>query len=122
MQPLSEAPPLPLFAYGTLADPVFAGRLLERRLVPEPAILLDHARGELPGLAYPVALPAAGRQVEGILYRYLTAADYERLDAYEGVAERLYARCRAEARRRAGGAAEPVFVYLPTDRAVRSYR
>ena len=50
MQPLSEAPPLPLFAYGTLTDPVFTGRLLERRVVAEPAVLLDHERGELPGL------------------------------------------------------------------------
>jgi len=48
MQPLAEAPPLPLFAYGTLADPVFAGRLLERRLTAEPVVLLEHARGELP--------------------------------------------------------------------------
>lgn len=118
MQPLSEAPPLPLFVYGTLADPAFAGRLLERRVVPEPAILLDHERGELPALGYPVVVPAAGGEVEGSLYRFLTAADYERLDAYEGVAERLYARRRAEARPRAGGAAEPVFVYVPTGRAV----
>ena len=122
MQPLSEAPPLPLFAYGTLTDPVFAGRLLERQLRPEPAVLLDHRRGELPGLAYPVVVPAPGEESEGVLYRFLTAADYERLDAYEGVAEGLYRRSRADARPAAGGAAEPVFVYLPTDRAVRSYR
>ena len=117
-QPLSEAPPLPLFAYGTLADPVFAGRLLERRLVPEAAVLLDHARGELPGLAYPVVVPAPGERTNGLLYRHLTAVDYERLDAYEGVAEGLYVRCRAEARPARGGAAEPVFVYRPTDRAL----
>ena len=122
MQPLSEAPPLPLFAYGTLTDRVFIGRLLERRLAGEPAVLLDHAVGELPLLGYPVVVPAPGRQAEGVLYRHLTAADFDRLDAYEGVAEGLYERRRAEARPAAGGAAEPVFVYLPTDRAVRAYR
>ena len=120
MQPLSEAPPLPLFAYAKLTDPVFIGRLLERRVSPVQAILLDHVLGELPGLGYPVIAPAPGRQAEGQLYRFLTAVDYDRLDAYEGVGEGLYLRRRAEARPAAGGAAEPVFVYLPTDRAVRS--
>ena len=120
MQPLSEAPPLPLFAYGTLTDPVFTGRLLERRLAGEPAVLLDHAIGELPRIAFPVVVPAPGETVEGILYRHLTAADYDRLDAYEGVGEDLYARQRGEAR--AGdGAAEPVCVYVPTDRAIGRY-
>lgn len=122
MQPLSEAPPLPLFAYGTLRDPVFAGRLLERRLAVEPAVLLDHALGELPGLGYAVAVPAPGRRAEGVLYRHLTAVDFDRLDAYEGVAQGLYRRGRAEATPAAGGATEPVFVYLPTDRAMRPFR
>jgi len=122
MQPLSDAPPLPLFAYGTLSDPVFTGRLLERRLAPEPAVLLDHTLAELPGLGYSVAVPAPGRQAEGQLYRFLTAADYDRLDAYEGVGEGLYSRRRAEALPAPDGAAEPVFVYIPTDRAVRGYR
>ncbi len=122
MQPLSEAPPLPLFVYGTLIDPVFAGRLLERRVVAEPAVLLDHERGELPGLGYAVVVPAPGHSTEGFVYRHLTAADFDRLDAYEGVAEGLYLRRRAEARPGAGGAAEPVFVYVPTDRAVRCTR
>jgi len=119
MQPLSEAPPLPLFAYGTLGDPVFTGRLLERRLASEPAVLLDHVLAELPGAGYWMAVPAPGRQAEGLLYRFLTAADYDRLDAYEGVDESLYSRRRATARPAAGGAAEPVFVYVPTDRAMR---
>ena len=122
MQPLSEAPPLPLFAYGTLTDAVFIGRLLERRLAAEPAVLLEHTAGELPGLAYPVVVPEPGGEVDGVLYRHLTAADYDRLDAYEGVAEELYQRRRADARPAAGGAVEPVFVYVPTDRAVRRYR
>ncbi len=120
MQPIHEAPPLPLFAYGTLTDPVFAGRLLERRLVAEPAVVLDHALGELPGGAE-VVVEAPGESAPGRLYRYLTVADYERLDAYSGVGEGLYRRGRAEARA-GGGAAEPVFLYLPTERAWRSYR
>ncbi len=122
MQPLSEAPPLPLFAYGTLTDPVFLGQLLERRLAAEPAVLLEHAPGELPGLAYPVVVPRPGAEVEGFVYRHLTATDYDRLDAYEGVAEALYERRRADARPAGGGGAEPVFVYVPTNRAVKRYR
>jgi hypothetical protein len=122
LQPLTEAPPLPLLAYGRLADPVFVGRLLERRLRHEPAVLLDHTLGELPGLGYPVVVPAPDRQAQGLLYRFLTAADYDRLDAYEGVGEGLYSRRRGEARSAAGGASEPVFVYVPTDRSLRRYR
>ena len=118
LQPVSEAPPLPLFAYGTLTDPVFAGRLLERRLSAEPAVLHDHARGELPGLGHAIAVPSPGERVEGLLYRHLTAEDYDRLDAYEGVAEGLYARRRGEATAAGAEAAEPVFVYVPTDRAL----
>ena len=121
MQPLCESPPLPLFAYGTLKDPVFAGHLLERRVAVEQATLLDHVLGELPGLGYAVATPAPGRQVDGVLYRHLTAADFDRLDAYEGVGEGLYRRSRAEAVPAAGGAAEPVFVYLPTGRAMGGF-
>ena len=122
MQPLSEAPPLPLFAHGTLSDPVFTGRLLERRLAPEPAVLLGHVLAQLPGVDDSVAVPAPGREAKGLLYRFLTAEDYDRLDAYAGVAEGIYLRQRAEARAATGGAIEPVFVFLPTDRAVRGYR
>jgi hypothetical protein len=122
MQPLSEAPPLPLFACGPLGDPVFAGQLLERRLASEPAVLEDHLLAELSDAGDQVAVPAPGQEAHGLLYRYLTAADYDRLDAYQGVGEDLYARRRAEARTAADGAAEPVFVYLPTDRAVGRYR
>ena len=122
MQPLSEAPPLPLFAYGRLTDAVFTGRLLERRLVAEPAVLLAHVLAELSGLGHSVAVPAPDRQAEGVLYRHLTATDYDRLDAYAGVTEGLYCRRGADASLAAGGPAEPVFVYLPTDRAMRGFR
>jgi len=67
-------------------------------------------------------VPAPGRQAEGLLYRLLTADDYDRLDAYAGVAEGIYIRQRAEARPAVGGAVEPVFVFIPTDRAIRGIR
>jgi hypothetical protein len=122
MQPLSEAPPLPLFAYGRLADVGFVGRLLERRVSGAAALLLDHSPGELAGSGYPVLVSAPGQEVAGSLVRHLTAADFERLDAYQGVAEGLYERRRGEARPAADGAVEAVWVYLPTDRAFRRHR
>ena len=120
--PKRTPPPLPLFTYGRLSDPLFAGRLLERRLAAEPAVLMEYVLAQLPGVDDSVAVPAPGRQAEGLLYRFLTADDFDRLDAYAGVAEGVYIRQRAEARPTVGGAVEPVFVFIPTDRAIRGIR
>ena len=115
---------MPLFVYGTLRDPEFASRLLERELAMEPARLLDFELLRLEGLAYPTVFEAPGEVVAGGLYRGLTGEDYERLDAYEGAHEGLYV--RIEGRVVAGedaskGAPEPAYVYVVTERTLRRY-
>ncbi len=119
-RPGAAVPP-PLFVYGTLTDPLFMGRLLEREVVEEPATLVEYRRLELASLGHAVVVPEAGGEVEGLLYRGLTEADYERLDAYEGVAEGLYRRQAAEART-ARRDREAVVVYVPTERTRRRHR
>ncbi len=85
---------------------------------------------ELLGLGYPVLVGAPGESVRGQVYRNLSAEDYVRLDAYEGVGERLYQ--RASAKVVAGDSEAPggvdeganrewVFVYLPTGATLQRY-
>lgn len=123
----SLGPPigLPLFVYGTLQDSVFASRLLEREIEIEGARLLDFEVLPLEGLAYPTVSEAPGAVVGGGLYRHLTAEDYERLDAYEGVHEGLYVRIEGRAvagDTGSGRGPEPAFVYVATDKTLRRYR
>ncbi len=117
----AAAPALPLFAYGSLTDAVFTGRLLERPLAPEPAVLLDFRKVDLRRLGYEVVVPAPGERVEGLVYRGMSRADYRRLDAYQGVGEGLYVREIATARPAPEAPGEPVCVYVPTPRSLRRY-
>ena len=114
---------LPLFAYGTLLDPTFASQLLERPVLPEPAELLDFERLDLLGLPYPVVGQAPGKKVVGQLYRHLSLDDFERLDAYEGVAEGLYQRtmCEIVSSDSDSSAVERGYVYVPTVQTLQRY-
>lgn len=111
---------LPLFAYGTLTDEALVAGLLERPVEAEAARLLDFELVELEGFGYPTVFAAEGEEVEGKLYRGLTAEDLRRLDAYEGVGEGLYRRATV---RVSAGDREPeeACVYLVTERALESY-
>src|SRR3990167_5459137 len=95
---------LPLFAYGSLLDEVFVGRLLEHPVSSEPAVLHGFERDELPGFGHPIVVEAEDASVEGRIYRLLSAEDFRRLDHYEGVPEGLYR--RAPVRVVAGGRGE----------------
>lgn len=122
----SIGPParLPLFVYGTLSDPAFASNLLERRIEIESARLLDFELLSLGGLPYPTVSEAPGEVVGGGLYRDLTAEDYGRLDAYEGVHEGLYVRIEGRAVAGVPGSGrdpEPAFIYVATDKTRRRY-
>ena len=108
-----------IFVYGTLLDETLAGNILERAVRAEPARLLDFELLRLEGFPYPIAFYALGEVIEGRLYRGLTNADYERLDAYEGVGEGLYQ--RVEARIVADGAPEPAWVYVVTEKMLARY-
>ena len=115
---------LPLFAYGTLTDPEFTGHLLEHPVDSEPALLVGFERVEIPGFSYPTVVEAPGEKVRGLIYRSLSAEDYRRLDAYEGVAEGLYRRVAAEViagAPDAGAAPERASVYVPGERTLRRF-
>jgi gamma-glutamylcyclotransferase (GGCT)/AIG2-like uncharacterized protein YtfP len=109
-----------LFAYGTLADDRTVAGLLERPVAGSAAELLDFERVEPAGFPYPLVVEATGERVAGRLFRHLGSDDFDRLDAYEGVAEELYFRDLALVVRPAGAAAsaEEAWVYLPTGRTM----
>jgi len=117
-----ERPPVrALFAYGSLTDARFVARLLERPVAARAAELLDFECLEPAGVGAPVVFAAEGARVAGQLYRGLSAADLERIDAYSGVGEELYFRDvgRVVAPGGEPDAGEPAWVYLPTGRTVR---
>ena len=118
-----ERTDLPLFAYGTLADPGFVAQLLERPVAAEPAELVGFVRVEPEGFDYLVVLASPGERTPGLLYRALRAEDWERLDAYEGVGEGLYFRDVGEVVMPGDepGAGEEAWVFLPTERTVRHF-
>ncbi|MDX1622758.1 MAG: gamma-glutamylcyclotransferase family protein [Gemmatimonadota bacterium] len=119
---LPPGPRLPLFAYGSLVDEAFVGRLLERSVTAVSARLLDFELLEIEGMPVPTVFEAVGEVVDGRLYRDLEPTEYQRLDAYEGVHEGLYTRitARVVAADREGGT-EPSFVYVATERTLRRY-
>lgn len=122
MTALPPVPDLPLFAYGTLLDPGFTRQLLEKPVPSVPARLLDFELLRIEGMPLPTVFEAPGEVVDGRVYRALAPADYERLDAYEGVREGLYTRITA--RIVAGGkedGPEPAFVYVATEKTLKSY-
>src|SRR5512143_1980311 len=117
-----ERPPVrALFAYGALTDARFVARLLERPVAARAAELLDFECLVPEGAGAPVVFAAAGARVAGQLYRGLSTADLERIDAWSGVGEELYFRdlARAVAPGGEAGDGEPAWVYLPTGRTVK---
>ncbi len=111
---------LPLFAYGTLTDPVFVGQLLEHPVTLAPATLLGYQKVELEGFGYPLVVPAEGGRVVGQVLTDVRPADYERLDAYEGVGEDLYLRVEAEVEL-ASGERQTVYVYTASAKTLERY-
>lgn len=121
MNTLGPPRDLPLFTYGTLLDPEFAGRLLERPMKPIPARLLDFDLLRVESMPLASVFDAPGEVVEGCIYRDLEPDDWQRLDRYEGVHEGLYTRIVARAVAGEENAVEPVFVYVATERTLRRY-
>lgn len=121
METLEPTRDLPLFTYGTLVDPEFAGRLLERVVDPEPARLLDFELLRVESMPLATVFGAPGEGVDGRLYRGLSAGDWERLDRYEGIHEGLYARILGRVVAEGSDASEPAFVYVATGKTLRRY-
>lgn len=73
-----------LFTYGSLMFSPVWSRVVDGQYQQTPAQLNDYQRLAVIGEGYPVALPAPGHQIEGILYLNLAFPDLERLDMFEG--------------------------------------
>jgi len=88
---------LPLFVYGTLADPAVRANVLGDRpnVSARPAALVGYRRLRVPDFEYPlIGTGGPEDRVDGQLLGGLTVADYAILDQYEDVSDGLYARVR----------------------------
>ena len=77
----------PLFIYGTLQHEDVRSAVLghdgdDHHFVP--ATLPDHAVYHVAGTAYPMIVAEPGAVAHGLLWYGLSAADYQRLDRFEG--------------------------------------
>ena len=92
------AEPLPLFVYGTLADPRVREELLGQR--PELEVIRARLHGyrrlAATDYPYPFVEPATDERVEGLAILGLGDDDYAILDEYEDVPEGIYERVRVE--------------------------
>ncbi len=114
-----DGSPLPVFGFGGQLGEELVTRLLERPIEAEPATLAGYEARPLERLAWSVLVPQPDCSVEGRLYRGLTAADLDRLDAFQGVGEGLYRRATVEVD--AGRGREPAAAYLPTGRTLSRF-
>ena len=74
-----------LFAYGTLMWPEVLEAVIGRRLSGASVSLCGFLRIRMKGELYPALIDAQARdEVEGILYRGLTEAEFRHLDRFEG--------------------------------------
>lgn len=100
----------PLFVYGTLRDDDVIQAVLGRPLAelsPTRAHLPGYTALRVAGQVYP-GLRTSSETASGLLLHGLTAADLNRLDAFEGEAyERVAVTVSAD------GASHAAFVYLP---------
>lgn len=110
---------LPVFVAAGQLDAGLVESLLEHAVATAAASLPDYRRAALPGVAWSVLVPAPGDAVEGIVLLGLGHEDLRRLDAYRGVGEGLYRRTAAPVEIEGRGAAQPAFIFLPTERTLR---
>jgi Gamma-glutamyl cyclotransferase, AIG2-like len=110
---------LPVFLAAGLIDTAFVEKLLEHVVATAAARLPGYRRVALAGVAWSVLVPAPGNTVEGMVLLALSHEDLRRLDAYGGVGEALYRRSAALVEIEGRSAAEPAFIYLPTERTLR---
>ena len=83
-----------LFAYGTLMCSDIMAEVSGQAMNPVPAVLRGYRRLCVRGEHYPAVIPQAGAEVEGVIYRDITPAAWQRLDRFEG---RMYSRLEEQA-------------------------
>ena len=84
--------------YGELCRAETIVALLGRMPICVPALLHEYQREINPANGYYRARPVAGQQIVGLLFSEIAAAELERLDEFEDVANGLYQRvkCRVQ--------------------------
>lgn len=73
-----------LFAYGTLMSETIMHQVSGCLPPHEPATLADYSRHAVRGELYPAIVARAGGRVDGVVYRMVDMAAWERLDRFEG--------------------------------------
>jgi gamma-glutamylcyclotransferase (GGCT)/AIG2-like uncharacterized protein YtfP len=73
-----------LFAYGTLQFPEVTRAILGRALAGVPAVLAGYRRARARSADFPGLIACPGGSVDGVVYRGVSDADLETLDAFEG--------------------------------------
>jgi gamma-glutamylcyclotransferase (GGCT)/AIG2-like uncharacterized protein YtfP len=104
-----DRPPLPLFVYGSLSDPLHRAQIIGRTVEATPATLRDYKRGKS---RYWFIRSQVGAITEGAILSDLTGAELAALDKYEEVPI-LYTRERVNVTLLRGEEQE-CWVYLPT--------
>ncbi|MGD1972791.1 MAG: gamma-glutamylcyclotransferase [Desulfobacterales bacterium] len=78
-----------LFAYGTLMCNDIMEEIVGSHLSPVSATLRGYRRMRVKGEHYPALVPDAEQHVEGVVYRNISGASWDRLDQFEG---KMYSR------------------------------
>jgi gamma-glutamylcyclotransferase (GGCT)/AIG2-like uncharacterized protein YtfP len=92
-----------LFVYGTLMCEAIMHAVSGLRPSPQPATLHDYRRYAIKAEPYPAIIPQQGATVDGVVYRRIPSAAWQRLDDYEG---ELYSRQRVSVELAQGGVIE----------------
>ncbi|MEX0937673.1 MAG: gamma-glutamylcyclotransferase family protein [Pirellulales bacterium] len=97
-----------LFAYGTLMCEDIFRQVAGCDAARAPAVLQGFSRRQVRGEHYPALLPVDGGRVEGLVYRDLSDAAWQRLDRFEG---EMYLRQEVGVEL-SDGTALPAFTYI----------
>ncbi|MCB1909640.1 MAG: gamma-glutamylcyclotransferase [Rhodocyclaceae bacterium] len=96
------------FAYGSLMCADIMARVCGRTMPAGDALLPGHARHPVRGEDYPAIVADPAREVAGRLYSGIAAAEWERLDGFEGNQyQRVLLQVRVD-----GGATVDAWAYL----------
>ena len=103
-----------LFVYGTLKDKELIQSLLERPLGDPSVAIMPECTTVISRWGYPVMIPDENLNVEGIVWRGLTAQDFAILDRYEGCHVETPVYQREKRKAIIDGKTEEVWAYFGT--------
>ena len=111
-----------LFVYGTLKDRGLIQWLLGRSLGDPSAAIMPECTTVISQRGYPVIIPSEKSNVEGVVWRELTAQDFLVLDRYEGCHVKAPIYHREKRKVIIEGKTEEVWVYFGTSSFLISIR